>query len=533
MLGLQKFWLVSLIVVGVWVLPAFASAATRTIADGGGNYNSTDTWVEGAVPTSADDVVATATSGPLTVNVASAAKSVNFTSYTNTLTMNAVLTVSGNVTLVEEMTVEGSSGLTVNATATLTSNTKVWPNALLLSANDITYTLADNWTISGTLTIGGNTGTTTVNGFTIYVGGGLTHGAGGGSNNFANGTTNIVLNGTGTWSNPGLSVLINNLTINTSGIITISGAMRYRTGIFTYIAGTVITTNSTMDFGSPGSNLPAGITTWNNLILSGNNTAYTIPAGYTINGNLSLTGQNTTYTLQSDLQINSLQLASTGTSTVNGFTIYVAGNLTNGTAGGNGVTLGTTNIVLNGTGTWSDPQAGGSLRNNLTINTAGTITISGNIYYDTGTLTYTAGTVVTTGSTLNIRASTTLNTNGIEWNNVTFPNGSTQTVSSDLHVNGTLTQGTASITGAGGLALGTGSTWTGSGTTSLGGGLTLGSSMTRTYTGAVTFTSTSGTKNITSNDIALASNLTFNGVGGTWELQDARQPDSHQRYSRC
>ena len=58
--------------------------ATRTISNAGGNYNATGTWVEAAVPTSADDVVATATSGQLTVNVTSAARTVDFTNYTNT-----------------------------------------------------------------------------------------------------------------------------------------------------------------------------------------------------------------------------------------------------------------------------------------------------------------------------------------------------------------------------------------------------------------------------------------------------------------
>ena len=94
--------------------------ATRTISDAGGNYNATATWVEGVVPTSADAVVATATSGQLTVNVSSAALSINFTNYVNTLTMNNNLTVSGSVTLVAAMNISGTGVLYVIATATLT-----------------------------------------------------------------------------------------------------------------------------------------------------------------------------------------------------------------------------------------------------------------------------------------------------------------------------------------------------------------------------------------------------------------------------
>ena len=41
-------------------------------------------------------------------------------------------------------------------------------------------------------------------------------------------------------------------------------------------------------------------------------------------------------------------------------------------------------------------------QNNLTINSpSGTITISGNVYYNTGTLTHITGTVITKNSTLN------------------------------------------------------------------------------------------------------------------------------------
>lgn len=62
--------------------------ATRTIADGGGNWSSTATWVEGAVPTNADEVVATGTSGQLTIDTAAVCRSINLTGYVNTLTIN-------------------------------------------------------------------------------------------------------------------------------------------------------------------------------------------------------------------------------------------------------------------------------------------------------------------------------------------------------------------------------------------------------------------------------------------------------------
>ena len=74
--------------------------ATRTVANGGGNYNAGATWVEGIAPTSADDVVFTSTSGTLTINVASAAKTVNFTNFTGTIDGTNTWTISGSVTFV-------------------------------------------------------------------------------------------------------------------------------------------------------------------------------------------------------------------------------------------------------------------------------------------------------------------------------------------------------------------------------------------------------------------------------------------------
>lgn len=68
--------------------------ATRTIANGGGNWNAVGTWVENAVPTSADDVVATGTSGQLTLNAAAACRSFDMTGYTNTLTHNTGITLT-------------------------------------------------------------------------------------------------------------------------------------------------------------------------------------------------------------------------------------------------------------------------------------------------------------------------------------------------------------------------------------------------------------------------------------------------------
>ncbi|MDQ3075968.1 MAG: hypothetical protein M3Q34_02475 [bacterium] len=50
--------------------------------------------------------------------------------------------------------------------------------------------------------------------------------------------------------------------------------------------------------------------------------------------------------------------------------------------------------------------------------------------------------------------------------------------------------------------------------------LTLGAGMTNSYTGAITFDATSGTKSITSNGKSFGGNIIFNGTGGTWQPTD-------------
>jgi len=66
-----------------------------------------------------------------------------------------------------------------------------------------------------------------------------------------------------------------------------------------------------------------------------------------------------------------------------------------------------------------------------------------------------------------------------------------------------------------------GMTLAGSAALSVYGGFNLSSTnLTRTYTGTITFSATSGSHNITSGGVVFASALKFDGVGGEWTLQD-------------
>jgi hypothetical protein len=171
--------------------------ATRTISNAGGNYNATGTWVEGIVPTSADDIVSTATSGQLTINVASAAQSVNLTNYTNTVTMNTNWTVSEaslTNTLGASMNFAGTVGVLVfsGSAATIVQNTTNripnlrFSNTKTLNTNvyAVNYDVANlAFSINGnTIFVSGNLGVTQ----TI----GLTNGG-------QTGTTKIICDGNG------------------------------------------------------------------------------------------------------------------------------------------------------------------------------------------------------------------------------------------------------------------------------------------------------------------------------------------------
>jgi hypothetical protein len=68
--------------------------AVRTISDAGGSWTTTTTWVEGSVPNSTSDVVATATSGNLTINNNASCRSLDLTGYLGTVTHNSGITLT-------------------------------------------------------------------------------------------------------------------------------------------------------------------------------------------------------------------------------------------------------------------------------------------------------------------------------------------------------------------------------------------------------------------------------------------------------
>ena len=339
-----------------------------------GNWSLTDGGAGGqTVPSASDDVHFTANSPNCTVNTsARVALTLDFTGYTNTITMSQQITVSGSVTLVSAMTISGAGALLVNAAATLTSNTKTWPNDMTISGA-VTYTLADNWTVNGTLTIGSGSNTTTVNGnqFTAH-----TSFTAGVSTGVVTGTTTMLMNGTGTLTGPSSTgSLRSNFTINTAGTITLAtGNFRYNTNTFTCTAGTVDASNADLIAASAGTTFGCAEATWKSITFNF--------AG--------------TYTLNEDMFTTGLCTFGAGSSgqTINSGNINCPAGLTY--TGTSSTLQGTTVFKLTGTGTLTAASlTSGRIANPISIQAgSGTISITSPFTVDIGAVSLVSGTVV-------------------------------------------------------------------------------------------------------------------------------------------
>jgi len=366
--------------------------AVRTIAAGGGNWNATATWMEGIVPVLGDTVFAAVTSGQLTVNVASACTSIDFTNYTNTLTMNATLSVGGNVTLVAAMTVTGTGTLSITAAATITSNGKTWSGALTLWGGSVSF--GDNWTVTGLLT---TTTNTNLGNNSITCNGGIKNNGG-----TTVGSCIIKLGG-GTWTGSFTAAIRNPFQF--VGDCTVSGNVAFNNNTMTWVSGIITTAGSILYVTSVATTLNTSGMTWSQV---------------------RFYGVGITHTLTSDLNVDWLLLGtSTNQTTINGSTINVTGSIQMlGVSGG--LTTGTTKIKITGGYITS---AGMTLRSSLEIAGDVTIVSENTLTYNTGTLTYTSGKVTTTGSTLALTLATTLiNMDKIAWNIVTVTAGVTVTM---------------------------------------------------------------------------------------------------------
>lgn len=213
------------------------------------NWGTAGNWLNAAVPTATDGYIATfnATSPNCSVNSSNrACNALNFTGYTNTITMTFAITVSGAITFSSGMGISGTGAFgAVSATSTLTSNGKTIP--VLTIGGTSTYTLADNFTVID-LNAGTLTSTTTINGNQITILGNFN--GGGRSTGSVAGTTNFIMAGTGSIIFPTTTgkLCTNNFTIASTAVVTFpSGTLRYDTGTFTVETGATLTVPADLD----------------------------------------------------------------------------------------------------------------------------------------------------------------------------------------------------------------------------------------------------------------------------------------------
>ncbi len=457
------------------------------------------------------------TAGTDTVAITGGVYDLNFTGFGGTLS-NGGLIVYGNLTVAAGMTLTAGGNATTFAatsgTKTITTNGKTLDFPLFFNGVGGTWQLADDLTVGSSRTVTLINGTFDANGHNFTTG------------IFSSNNSNIrtITMGGGTWTLTGNNATVwsllttTNLTFNRGNaiIVNYSGSTGTRTFAgflseasapsFSITAGT-----DTVDFNASTLNLDftgfAG--TWSNDAM-------------TIYGNLTVSSG---MTLGSGANIVTFG-ATSGTKTItsNGktFDFFVRFDGVGGTFQlADDLTVGSSRTVtlINGTfdANGKNLTTGRFSSSNSNVRTitmgAGTWTLTGNnaTIWDTGT---------STNLTLNRGNAIVANYSGSTGTR-TITGSSTEAASPDFNI----TAGTDILAITGGIRNLDFTGFAGTlnnGARTIYGNLTVVAGMTLSAgASATTFGATSGTKTITSNGKTLDFPLTFNGVGGTWQLGDA------------
>ncbi len=478
----------------VLVIPFRSISANRYLVSGGnGNWNSTTNWSassggsSGASVPGVNDAVyidSSSLNASIYVNVISSCKSLIVSnSYTGTFSIDTTLTVAGSITLGSGMTLAGSGKCVLSTGSNITSSGKSFPNLSIdgyiqnyylydtLKVTNILYlNIANNSTVSGVTNsaivcgylvaktiqqLNSSVNVIALNGSTInantnFSGSGSIYTSGLQLNATLTGSAPIRLTG-GVWSG---KYDIYNSNVYLQGDCTIQDTVYFRAGTLTYVSGTITTTGSTLISNIWASFNCSGMS-FNNLTLtayggtfglqsnlnvSGLMVLYPVSGGlyfsgaYSINcGNLILYGGNVV--LSGNLYVANLAKVTNGPGLFTGssYNLYTGGLRLDHNLSGN-----FNKVVFNGKGTFSC-SSGVTFQKNIDINTSDTLTISGNIAYNSATIAYFSGTVVTTGSNLTISNYANFNTGGMYWDNVTLTGSTTSYgLYSDLNIKGTL-----------------------------------------------------------------------------------------------
>jgi hypothetical protein len=485
--------------------------ATITAAAGGGNWNVGSTWDGGVVPLTTDDVVLNATSGQVTITATAQCVDINFTGYTNTITFNANLTITGDLTRSASVfSYAGTGGIIIAGTTTqiITTTSVAWTIPVTFGGASPSISINGAFNITAPLTLSSTTspviaranvfdltenvqafGNIVASSTGIYTGSAAIK---------VTGSANQAFTGGGNYQ------IRNDFTIDKSaGIFTISGIFSYNTGTLTYVAsgGTVNTTTSNFII-SASTILNTNGINWNNVTINSGTIALTLTSDFNIAGTFSATGLGgaitltfsgaglfnptgdfilsnasisgvaiITITLPNNISVSSLTYPSqpSGSSkrdiVLNGSrNITVNGNVS--ITGGSTTTFsGNCTLIFAGTGTfYLNGATAFSVTYSLptTINTSGTCTFTTNVIggnqtsplFSSTTITYLSGTIAISGTGNNsiIFSACTLNLNaGGLWAADVIIRGSTTLTSGATF--GNLTTNTTAVTFTGAFTI--------------------------------------------------------------------------------
>jgi hypothetical protein len=201
----------------------------------GGAWSSTATWTGGVLPTTGDDVQLNATSGPVTIDLASVCRSIDCTGYTGTLTLLASTSLSigdatagtSNIALkfVPGMTLTVNSATTAPINFVSTSGTVQTIDFSGKTTGGVTFNgaggswqLVSGFTTPTTSTVALNNGTLNVNSQSCSWGLFASNNAN--TRTLTLGTSAITMTGTGNVWNAGGTVTAFTITANTATITT-------------------------------------------------------------------------------------------------------------------------------------------------------------------------------------------------------------------------------------------------------------------------------------------------------------------------
>jgi len=400
------------------IVPNFTVTITSAQS---GDWNSTSTWVGGAVPDSIDNVVIAA-GHTVTVTAGATCRKVNFTGTGGTLTVNSSVTLTVTNAVAVDADANNNSSGTVSGSGTLscgsvTIGSTITPNAIRTTS--LTSTIS-TFTSSGSLSLFGRISASFTNNSSFNLQSGTfsvasisqaTNASGCSTSILMNGgaqTGTLIYSGTTTWSQTGggsstttlngsgatvnyaasgnqtvLNTSYTNLTLSGSGnktlaAFSISGTLSIQGSAVGITTAPTFGASSTLEFKNVGTKTTNAIE-WpassgpSNLIIDNSGSIVTMPvsSARTLSGNLTLTA---------------------GTLADAGNILTVQGNIA-----GTGSHTGAGSITMTG----ASKTISGATLTNLTLNNASGFTLNGSPTIN-GALTFTTGRLSIGSNTLNL-----------------------------------------------------------------------------------------------------------------------------------